>query len=126
MAWQGISWEGETVGMHLDMEYQQETLLVRLGGDLDLGVADQLRKTLDNQLDEKKIKNLILNLNRVTFIDSSGLGVILGRYKRLANQGGKVILVGAQPQVKRILELSGLLQIMEDYPDEPKALSKIV
>ncbi|CCO08960.1 anti-sigma F factor antagonist [Desulforamulus hydrothermalis] len=112
--------------MHLDMEYQQETLLVRLGGDLDLGVADQLRKTLDNQLDEKKIKNLILNLNRVTFIDSSGLGVILGRYKRLANQGGKVILVGAQPQVKRILELSGLLQIMEDYPDEPKALSKIV
>ncbi|GAB6156940.1 hypothetical protein JCM39194_01400 [Desulfotomaculum varum] len=114
------------MGMHLDMEHQQETLLVRLGGDLDLGVADQLRKTLDNQLDEKKIKNLILNLTRVTFIDSSGLGVILGRYKRLVNKGGKVILVGAQPQVKRILELSGLLQIMEDYPDEPKALSKIV
>ncbi|SHF28975.1 anti-anti-sigma regulatory factor, SpoIIAA [Desulforamulus putei DSM 12395] len=112
--------------MHLDMEYQQDTLLARLGGELDLGVADQLRKALDNQLTEKKIKYLILNLSRVTFIDSSGLGVILGRYKRLVHSGGKVILVGAQPQVKRILELSGLLQIMEDYPDENQALSKIV
>lgn len=112
--------------MHVDMEYQPDTLLVRLGGELDLGVADKLRKALDSQLAEKKTKYLILNLSRVTFIDSSGLGVILGRYKRLVHSGGKVILVGAQPQVKRILELSGLLQIMEDCPDENNALSKIV
>lgn len=112
--------------MYLDMEQQKDSLLVRLGGDLDLGVADKLRKTLDNQLVEKNIKFLILNLSRVTFIDSSGLGVLLGRYKRLVHSGGKVILVGAQPQVKRILELSGLLQIMEEYQDESKALAKIV
>lgn len=112
--------------MYLDMEQQQDTLLVRLGGDLDLGVADKLRKMLDNQLIEKNIKFLVINLSRVTFIDSSGLGVLLGRYKRLVHSGGKVILVGAQPQVKRILELSGLLQIMEEYQDESRALAKIV
>ena len=111
--------------MYLDMEQQQDTLLVRLGGDLDLGVADKLRKALDNQLVEKRIKYLILYLSRVTFIDSSGLGVLLGRYKRLLHSGGKVILVGAQPQVKRILELSGILQIMEEFQDENKALAKI-
>lgn len=112
--------------MYLDMEQQRDTLLVRLGGDLDLGVADKLRKALDNQLAEKKIKYLVLNLSRVSFIDSSGLGVLLGRYKRLVQTGGKVILVGAQPQVRRILELSGLLQIMDEYDDENMALAKIV
>ncbi|SHK05694.1 anti-sigma F factor antagonist [Desulforamulus aeronauticus] len=113
--------------MHLDMDYQQQdTLVVRLGGDMDLGVADKLRIALDKQLAEKRIRYLVLNLSRVTFIDSSGLGVILGRYKRLHHTGGRVILVGAQPQVKRILELSGLLQIMEEYPDENRALTKIV
>ena len=50
----------------------------------------------------------------------------MGRYKRLVHIGGKVILVGAQPQVRRILELSGLMQIMEEYPDENLALAKIV
>ncbi|GAB6182151.1 anti-sigma F factor antagonist [Desulfotomaculum defluvii] len=112
--------------MHLDMEQQQDTLLVRLGGEMDFGVADKMRKALDNELVDRRAKNLVLNLSRVTFIDSSGLGVILGRYKRLANCGGKVILVGAQPQVRRILELSGLVQIMEEYPDESMALAKIV
>lgn len=112
--------------MHLDIEQKQDTLLVRLGGEMDFGVADKLRKALDNELVEKRVKNLVINLSRVTFIDSSGLGVILGRYKRLVNSGGKVILVGAQPQVHRILELSGLVQIMEEYPDETVALAKIV
>ncbi|AQS58543.1 anti-sigma F factor antagonist [Desulforamulus ferrireducens] len=112
--------------MHLDMEYQQDTLVVRLGGDMDIGVADKLRITLDKALTEKKIKHLVLNLARVTFIDSSGLGVILGRYKRLHQAGGKIILVGAQPQVRRILELSGLLQIIEELPDENQAMTKIV
>ena len=112
--------------MQLDMEHRQDTLVVRLGGELDLGVADKLRLTLDKELFQGKIRHLIINLSRVTFMDSSGLGVILGRYKRLTHQGGKVVLVGAQPPVKRILELSGLLQIMEDFPDEAKALSKIV
>lgn len=112
--------------MQLDIEYQQNTLLVRLGGDLDLAIADKLRVALDNQLTQKPVKNLILNLARVTFVDSSGLGVILGRYKRLIQTGGKVFLVGAQPQVRRVLELSGILQIMEDCSDETNALSKIV
>ena len=112
--------------MQLEMEHRQDTLVVRLGGELDLGEADKLRLTLDKELFQGKIRHLIINLSRVTFMDSSGLGVILGRYKRLTHQGGKVVLVGAQPPVNRILELSGLLQIMEDFPDEAKALSKIV
>ncbi|MDO7786438.1 anti-sigma F factor antagonist [Desulforamulus aquiferis] len=112
--------------MQIDIEQKMDALLVRLSGDLDLGVADKLRITLDEHLNTKKIKYLIMNLSRVTFVDSSGLGVILGRYKKLTPFGGKVILVGAQPQVKRILELSGLMQIMESYLDEANALAKIV
>ncbi|HAG10872.1 MAG TPA: anti-sigma F factor antagonist [Desulfotomaculum sp.] len=111
--------------MSLDVEINQDTLLVRLEGELDLGVTDFLRNSLEGMLDQSKTKHLVINLRNVTFIDSSGLGVILGRYNRVSAQGGQVLLVGAQPQVRRVLALSGLLTIMKEYSSEEAALSRV-
>jgi stage II sporulation protein AA (anti-sigma F factor antagonist) len=58
----------------------------------------------------------------VTFIDSSGLGVILGRYKRITQLGGTMTTVSLEPQVQRIFELAGLLKILTIYESEQKAL----
>ncbi|MCL6560148.1 MAG: anti-sigma F factor antagonist [Firmicutes bacterium] len=111
--------------MLLDIELTQDTLFVRLGGELDLGVADYLRSALEEALDREPARNLVFNLSRVSFIDSSGLGVLLGRYKRVSKEGGKVYLVSPQPQVRKILDLSGLLRIMGEFPSEHEALAKI-
>ena len=111
--------------MLLDLELKQDTLFIRPGGELDLGVAATLRNALDQALDRDPVRNLVFNLSRVSFIDSSGLGVLLGRYKRVSQNGGKVLIVSPQPQVRRILELSGLLQIMDESSSEPEALAKI-
>jgi len=107
------------------MELKQDTLLVRLQGELDLSVADTIRKSLEDGLDKNHVRHLVVNLSRVSFIDSSGLGVILGRYKRLSHQGGLVSLVGAQPQVRRVLSLSGLLTVMKECVSEEEALARV-
>ena len=111
--------------MLIDLEVKNNSLVVRLGGELDLKIINYLRDTLEEALDKNTVKHIILNMNSVTFIDSSALGVILGRYKRVTQNGGKVCLVGIRPMVKRILELSGLLRIMKEFPSEQEALDKI-
>jgi len=111
--------------MELQSSLEGQTMVVDLHGDLDLNIADKLREALDKKLDETPALNLLLDLSNVTFIDSSGLAVLLGRYKRVSKSGGKVILTGAKPHVRNVLELSGLLRIMEEYPSAGEALAKI-
>lgn len=111
--------------MQWSLEVQDNTLLVRLAGEFDLGLADKLRSQLDQAIEESQIRYIIFNLSETSYIDSSGLGVMLGRYKRVAQFGGKMAVVNPQPQVKRILELSGLLTIIGEYHDEVEAMSKI-
>ncbi|MEG3070542.1 MAG: anti-sigma factor antagonist [Candidatus Syntrophopropionicum ammoniitolerans] len=67
----------------------------------------------------------MINLAKVSFVDSSGLGVLLGRYNRVSKNGGQVLIVSPQPQVRKVLDLSGLLRIMNEYPNENEALGKI-
>ncbi|ADG82507.1 anti-sigma-factor antagonist [Thermincola ferriacetica] len=108
--------------MCISSEYKESVLLVKLTGDFDMAVADNIRCHIDKQLDEGLVKNVVLDLSDVGFIDSSGLGVILGRYKRISQLGGKMAIIGAQPQVNRILELSGIQKIIDCYSAEEEAL----
>lgn len=98
--------------MHVEMETAQDTLLVRITGELDLAVADRLRTLIDLELKNGRAANLILDLHGVDFIDSSGLGVILGRYKKVSGSGGKMYIVRAQPSVSKILTISGVKRII--------------
>ena len=99
--------------MDLHLEYVKDKLYARLKGELDLSVAPQIRLELDNALNTKQIRHLIMDFSNVSFIDSSGLGVMLGRYKRLTEVGGTVRVENASPQVYRILVISGLSKIIE-------------
>lgn len=101
---------------------RQGVLIVRIEGELDMHVADEFRQTVDKELDASGVKDILINLQGVTFIDSSGLGVILGRYKRISLLGGKLCAARIQPQVARIFELSGLLKIIRTFDSEAEAL----
>lgn len=87
-----------------------------MSGEVDISITDSLRENIDRALQDYGLNDLIFDLSGVEFVDSAGLGVILGRYKKVAARGGKVYLAGAKPQVKKILELSGLLGLMSEYP----------
>ncbi len=112
-------------GFHLVIETERigSNLVVTIDGELDLETSPEFRKVIEEKLDSyKTIRHLILDLKKVHFIDSSGLGVILGRFKRITQDGGRMSAVNVSDQVKRIFELSGLLKIMNIYPDRKDAL----
>lgn len=111
--------------MLIDSQVTRDTLVIRVSGEMDMKVSGEFRSEIDRLIDNFESKNLILDLKDVTFIDSSGLGVILGRYKKIANAGGKMAISGARPSVFRILELSGVLRIMDLYPSRKEALEAI-
>ncbi|MFD1176290.1 anti-sigma F factor antagonist [Paenibacillus puldeungensis] len=111
--------------LDLEMERLRDTLIVRLGGELDHHTADGVRVRMDEEIGRGNCRNLILSLGELQFMDSSGLGVILGRYKLIKQKGGKMILSGANPSVYRLFEMSGLFKIMSIYDNEELALTDL-
>jgi stage II sporulation protein AA (anti-sigma F factor antagonist) len=87
-------------------------LVLALNGELDLTTSDALAQALDEMLNHFPQKQVALDLGEVDFIDSSGLGVILGRYRRLNQQGRQLSLVSVKPNVRVILEIAGILSLV--------------
>ena len=97
---------------------KQDVLLVRLTGELDQCSASGIRRDLDALLTDPRIRHLVIDLNDMPFMDSSGLGVILGRYRAMQTRGGTVSLMHLSPQVKRVYDLSGLARIIPVIGEE--------
>jgi stage II sporulation protein AA (anti-sigma F factor antagonist) len=90
-----------------------------------MNVTDEFRQKVDSALENSGVKHLLLSIKGVTFIDSSGVGVILGRYKKVTSLGGRLAVAGARAQVSRILELSGLMTIINLFGSETEALENL-
>lgn len=102
------------------------TLVVRVEGELDLNTAGPFREKVDRALaGNPELKNIIFSLEGLTFIDSSGLGAILGRYRKVAELSGKVLACGLRPQVQKVFELSGLYKILTVCESEEQALGLV-
>lgn len=109
----------------MSMEHQLfgDSLVVRLSGELDLVAAGHFKQLVDDLLDWGKIRRVYVNLERVTFVDSSFLGALLGRYRRVTQAGGTMGLICPPGSVRPTLELSGIFQLMAEYRSEPEALA---
>ena len=107
------------------MEIKGEVLCIRLGGELDHHSAERLKNEATTIIEQKNIKHIVLNLAELTFMDSSGLGVILGRYKQIKQQQGSMVVCAITPTVKRLFEMSGLFKIIQQESSEIMALQKL-
>jgi len=94
-------------------ERSSNAILVKLKGELDHRNAGHIREELDEMLSDEKIRRLILDLNGLEFMDSSGIGVILGRYRLMQKRGGSVCVKNRNRAVDRILDVAGLYRIVE-------------
>ena len=99
-------------------------LYVQVNGEVDMSMCDEWRDAIDKELDHLGLRNIIFDLTDVSFIDSSGLGVILGRYRKLLARSGKVAIIGANDRVYKILQLSGLGKIMEITPANKQGIHR--
>lgn len=113
------------VSLVIDMEAKNTVLLIRLKGELDHHTAEKLRLLAENEIEKQEIKHIVLNLEELHFMDSSGLGVILGRYKKIKKNNGEMIICAISPAVKRLFEMSGLFKIMQVELSEKNALQRL-
>jgi stage II sporulation protein AA (anti-sigma F factor antagonist) len=113
------------MSIQVETERIGTTLVVRLAGELDHHTAEVVRERVEADLDSGICKNMILSLEKLSFMDSSGLGVILGRYKRISQLGGKMSLCAVNDSLRKIFELSGILKILPVYDTEIRALSEM-
>lgn len=89
-----------------------ERLTVQMTGELDHFCAQSVRRELDALLQDPSIRTLILDFGALTFMDSSGIGVILGRYRILRDRGGRVGVIRMNPHIARIFHMSGMDRII--------------
>ena len=99
--------------MDIRLETIGRTLVVKIDGEIDHHTAKEFRAKIDRELNIKNIVNLVLDFDGVSFMDSSGIGAVVGRYKEITARGGKVMLIRVKPQVDKVLEISGLKTILE-------------
>ncbi len=99
--------------MEIKTECIGTTLVIKLAGELDHHSASELKEEADRAIEMRNVVNLVLDFDGVTFMDSSGIGAIIGRYKQIRARGGKVMIIRVSPQVDKILEISGLKGLME-------------
>jgi len=94
--------------------------VLRLSGELDLGSVPEVRRAIRALIDEGFV-NFIINLTLLDFIDSSGLGVLVGGLARVREKQGEIKIVCANRRILRVFEMTRLTQLFSIYPDEEAA-----
>ena len=97
----------------LDMSKDGEELTVRITGEIDHHSAVKIRSEIDSEINAMRPKRTMLVLSDIDFMDSSGLGLIMGRYTRMQAIGGELVISGASERVVKILKLAGLEKIVK-------------
>ena len=103
-------------------EVHQNCLVVYVTDDLDHHAVLQLREYSDRLIEAGNIRHIIFDFTDVGFMDSSGIGLIMGRYKKVMFLGGRAAVTNVGDVVNRIFTLSGLYQIIERYDTVADAL----
>ena len=109
---------GMSIGV--SVQTQKEIMFVNLTGELDQSTADKVKLRLMTALAAHDAKHIVFNLKALTFMDSSGIGIILGRYNQVESMGGRVFVLGMNPTVSKIFHMAGLNQIITVIDDESK------
>ena len=87
---------------------------VALSGDVDMVVADGLLGALSEAIDDAATTGVVVDMSRVRFWDSSGVGALVTAYRRATERGTTLVIGGMSDQVRQILHLTGLLEVLTD------------
>ena len=97
--------------------------VLSLAGEVDVANTPQVRDTA-LQLVSAGVVRLVIDLSATEYMDSAGLGTLVGLHKRLIERGGALLLAGPKPRVKRLLDITGLDQILAVHGDVAAALKE--
>ena len=95
---------------------------LELDGEVDVYTAPLLRQEIVDQV-EKGTRFLLVHLEKVEYLDSTGLGILIGGVKRLKEQNGAMKLIGPSPRISRIFDITGLNRIFDVYATQAEAMA---
>ncbi len=110
--------------MQVTREARDQTLVVRVVGDLDIRTAATFRQQVDEWFLASDHRRLVLNLSRVTFLDSTGLGAVLGRVRRVRDAGRQMVIVPPGGVSRAVLDVAALGRAVPLYRSERAALDE--
>jgi len=105
--------------MKKGFEISGTNLTIHLPTEVDHHNAEELKNTADELMQSYNIRRIVFDFKNTVFMDSSGIGMIMGRYRNLRFMGGHVIAVQVSERMRRILTMSGIYKVMDIYEGLP-------
>lgn len=99
--------------MIVEFKKEDKLLIFKLTEDVDQHTSEKIRRKMDNEITRYMPRKVLFDFNEVSFMDSAGIGLIIGRYKVAKLFGGEVEIANARPSVKKVLEMSGITRIIK-------------
>jgi stage II sporulation protein AA (anti-sigma F factor antagonist) len=111
--------------LDLAFEIRDKNLIVKLNGELDHHTAEEVREEIDQKIEQNNIKNIIFDFKDMKFMDSSGIGVVIGRYKKVNKLDGQAAVVNMNSHIERIFKMSGLFNIIMRFESKEQAIENL-
>ena len=109
----------------IDFIKDKRAVVVKINDEIDHHTCEKIKGKIDLAIEFRKAKFLIFDFDGVNFIDSSGIGLIMGRYKLISKNGGRAVMVNLKPTVRKIFQMSGIFKILTEEKDMDSALERI-
>lgn len=100
--------KGLVLSMNIRLDSSAEQVTAWLAGELDHHAARSLREQIDAAVERVKPLRLVLDFSSVNFMDSSGIGLVMGRYRLIKMMGGSLAVTGASPRIAQVMRMAGL------------------
>ena len=104
----------------------ENTIIFKVENEFDNLLCIKYKNTITEIIARKRYSLVVFDLNNVSFIDSSGIGLILGRYKQVKEYKGEVIICGVNKNIKKTLAISGIAMIIDTYEDIYENIKELV
>ena len=101
--------------MNVMVSERNRNLIVKIIGDIDQHNAEDIRERVDKAFERSRCKDMIFDFSEVEFMDSSGIGLLIGRYKNVSGRGGTVAIANMNRDLGRIYNISGLKKIIGSF-----------
>lgn len=98
--------------MNINYKEKDKLLILEINEEIDHHMADKLRRDADYEIQRRSPKRVVLDFDSVSFMDSAGIGMVIGRYKTATMIGAKMEMVNVKENIKRIFEMTGVLKII--------------
>ena len=97
--------------MSVNIDVCENSIIAHINGDIDHHTAKEIRETIDSVAERTSPQKLTLDFRGVTFMDSSGIGLVMGRYRLMNALGGQLEVINVSSQIKKVMRISGVDKI---------------